>query len=78
MKTPFEVRKLDVVLRNRTTGQIGGVELKSSLAEFNKLKTEQFAADRYINQRGARAVGENARQAQIDRIDSVVKILWEP
>ncbi|HXI13733.1 MAG TPA: RHS repeat-associated core domain-containing protein [Thermoanaerobaculia bacterium] len=76
-KTPFETRRIDVVLRNQATGQVGGVEIKSSLAEFSKLKKEQFAADRFINQRGATAVGENARQAGIKRIDSVMKILWE-
>ncbi len=77
VKTPFETRRLDVVLRNSETGQVGGIEIKSSMEEFLKFKKEQFAADRYINQTGAEAVGENARAAGVRRIDSVMKVLWE-
>lgn len=77
-KTPFETRRVDVVLRNRATGQVGGFEIKSSRAEFNKRKKEQFAADRFINRQGATAVGKNAERAGVERIDSVMKILWEP
>jgi len=77
-KTPFETRHVDVVIRNPLTGKIGGVEIKSSAEEFAKLKPEQFAADRWINRFGAKAVGKNAKAAGVTSIDHTVKIQWPP
>jgi hypothetical protein len=76
--TPFEMRRVDVVIRNPTTGATGGIELKSSDAEFRKFKPEQFSADEWINRFGARTTGQNARAAGIRNLNYVVKILWPP
>lgn len=73
--TPFGARRIDVILRNLETGQVGGVEVKSSLGAFNRFDAaarQQFAADRWINQFGAEAVGQNAGL----RIDNTIKLLW--
>jgi hypothetical protein len=76
VRTPFGERRPDVVLQNRETLEIGGVELKSSLREFSRLNPQQFAADRWINRFGAPTFGTRASQAGVQRIDSTVKILW--
>lgn len=59
-------------------GRVTEVHDQKTRAEFNKLKKEQFAADSFINRQGATAVGKNAERAGVERIDSVMKILWEP
>jgi hypothetical protein len=77
VRTPFGKRKLDVVLRDPRTGEVGAVEVKSTLDEFSKFNKQQFSADRWINRFGAEAVGENAGAAGVTRIESTVKVLWE-
>lgn len=56
-------------------GQVGGVELKSSLNAFNRFDAparQQFSADRWINEFGAQGVG----QAEDIFLDNTIKILW--
>jgi hypothetical protein len=67
----------DVLLRDPRTGKISGVEVKSTLEEFNRFNAQQNAADRYINRFGARAVGAKAERLGITDLDSMTKILWE-
>ena len=76
-RTPFENRRIDVLLRHPVTKKIFGVELKSTAEEFAKLNVPQNAADRYINLYSASAVGEKARAAGVTTVDSIIKILWE-
>lgn len=76
-KTPFGDRRADVLLRDPRTGKISGVEVKSTLEEFNKFNAQQNAADRYINRFGARAAGEKAKDIGVTSLDSMTKILWE-
>ena len=73
-RTPFGLRRYDAVLRS-PGGQLGGVELKSSLSAFNRFDSparQQFSADRWINDFGAQGVG----QAEDIFLDNTIKILW--
>lgn len=75
-RTPFGNRRLDVVLRNLDTGNVGGVEIKSTVGafeRFDRAARQQFSADRWINTHGADAVG----QFEGLSIDNTLKILWE-
>ncbi len=74
-KTPFGTRRADVLLRD-ATGKVHGVEIKSTIREFEKLRPQQTAADKYINRWGASAVGEKAKDLGVSRIESMTKILW--
>jgi RHS repeat-associated protein len=69
-RTPFGTRMVDAVLRNPTTGQIGGVELKSSLGAFNRFNPGQFAKDAWINSYGATSVDGTLQ------IQNTIKLLW--
>jgi hypothetical protein len=75
--TPFGARRYDVVLRNRQTLEVTGIEVKSSEAAFSRFDAparQQFAADRWLNmQGGLEAVGEH----QGLMIDSALKIHWK-
>jgi hypothetical protein len=77
-RTPFGLRRYDLVIQNVRTSQTAGIEIKSSEAAMARTGTEanqQFAADRWITsfQRGATSTG------QYDiRIDTVYKIQWPP
>jgi RHS repeat-associated protein len=76
VNTPFGQRRYDVVLRDRTTGAIHGVEVKSSqnaFEKFDEAARQQFAADRWVNRWGADAVG----QYKGVRIEGSSKILWD-
>jgi hypothetical protein len=76
VQTPFGLRRYDVVLRDPATGALQGVEVKSSVGAFNRFDAaarQQFAADRWVNQYGADAVGQNA---SLGRIQGSSKILW--
>lgn len=75
--TPFGARRMDAILLNPETSEIGGVEIKSSLGAFERFDAaaqQQFSADRWINTFGAQGVG---RSKDIF-IDNTVKILWPP
>jgi len=53
--TPFGRRKYDLVIQDRTTGAVTGVEIKSSLSSFKRFDEparHQFAADRYLRTSG--------------------------
>jgi RHS repeat-associated protein len=76
-RTPFGLRRADVLVRNTETGKIHGVEVKSTDAEFDKLNPQQAAADKWINAQGARATGQKAKDLGITRIEGMVKIRWE-
>ena len=74
--TPFGQRKYDVAIRSLESGDVYGIEIKSSESAFNRFDQparQQFAADRWVNQHGAEAVGK----VKGTEIDSAVKILWE-
>jgi hypothetical protein len=76
VKTPFGQRRYDIVLRNRETGAVHAVEVKSTLNAFEKFDDEarqQFAADRWVNRWGADALG----QYEGVRIEGSSKVLWE-
>lgn len=76
VRTPFGGRRYDVVLRNLQTGEIGGVEIKSSQAAFDRFDAaarQQSAADRFVSRNGAVATG----RFEGVEIDSAIKILWE-
>jgi hypothetical protein len=75
--TPFGARRMDVILLNPESGEIGGVEIKSSLGAFDRFDAaarQQFSADRWINTFGGTSVGE---QSGIT-INNTIKILWPP
>lgn len=76
VQTPFGLRRYDVVLRSPATGELQGVEIKSSMGAFNRFDAaarQQFAADRWVNRYGADIVGQNA---SLGRIQGASKILW--
>jgi len=73
IQTPFSAagRRVDVLLRNPLTNDLQAIEIKSSLAAFNRFDAaarQQFAADRWINQYGAQSV--------LGWVESSMKILW--
>lgn len=75
--TPFGTRKFDVVLRNVTTKEVTAVEIKSSMAAFNRWDAaarQQFAADRYVKQFSAEAIGKGKR---IGVIQDIIKVVWK-
>jgi hypothetical protein len=76
VNTPFGARRYDVVLRNRQTLEVTGIEIKGSEAAFSRFDAparQQFAADRWLNmQGGLEAVGGH----QGLMIDNALKILW--
>jgi len=78
IRTPFGARVVDAVLRS-PSGEIGGVEVKSSPGAFNALYRAQFAKDRWISRFGGKAVGSNVEGIPKDsrKIHSMIKILWE-
>jgi hypothetical protein len=76
VNTPFGQRRYDVVLRDRMTGAVHGVEVKSTQSAFEKFDEaarQQFAADRWVNRWGAEAVGRFKGL----RIEGSSKLLWE-
>lgn len=77
VNTPFGRRVYDLVIRNRATGAVTGVEIKSSQSSFrrfDKHARQQFAADRWLrSQGGLDAVGK----AKGLFIPNAIKILWE-
>lgn len=77
VNTPFGQRKYDLVVRNRVTGAVTGVEVKSSQKAFERFDEparQQFAADRWLNREGGlEAVGKNKGMF----IDNSIKSLWE-
>jgi len=76
IRTPFGTRRADLVLRHIESGRVGGIEIKSTLAEFNKFNRGQFAKDRFINSFGGRAFGVNAETADLTLVDYMMKIMW--
>jgi hypothetical protein len=75
--TPFGRRDVDVILRNKTTGEVGGIEIKSSMEAFNRFDEaarQQFAADRWINTGGAQGVGAASGEV----LNYTMKIQWSP
>lgn len=70
--TPLGNRRLDVVVENLATGKIGGVEIKSTMGAFGRFDPLQFAADRWINTFGAKAVGRFDGLV----IHDTIKIKW--
>jgi len=77
VNTPYGQRRYDLVIRNRQTRAITGVEIKSSqaaMARFDAGARQQLAADRWLNTRGgADAIGK----LKGTRIEDTIKILWE-
>jgi hypothetical protein len=75
--TPFGRRRYDLVIRDRATGAITGVEIKSSQSAFKRFDEaarQQFAADRWLRtQGGLDATGNNKGLF----IEDAIKILWE-
>jgi len=79
VKTPFSPywREIDVVLRGPNSDLNFGVEVKSSIGAINRndaAACQQFAADRWINQYGAEAIGKDKGLV----ISGTSKILWRP
>ena len=76
VRTPFGLRRYDVVVRNPVSNELEGIEIKSSLGALDRWDAaakQQFSADRWVNQFGAYAVG---KWASIGRIVNTTKILW--
>ncbi len=77
VNTPFGQRRYDIVVRDRATGAVTGIEIKSSRGAFHRFDgpaRQQFAADRWLREQGGlHAVGG----AKGLFIDDAVKILWE-
>jgi hypothetical protein len=72
-------RTVDAVLES-PQGRLHGFELKSSRAEFNRVNTQQNAADVNVNRFGmGRMFGKRARGARVEgrTLDSITKVLWE-
>lgn len=75
VRTPFGPRRYDVVLRD-SSGALHSVEIKSSagaLKRFDAPARRQVSADRWVNQSGADAIGQNA---SLRRIQSSSRLLW--
>ncbi|QDT64699.1 hypothetical protein V22_19400 [Calycomorphotria hydatis] len=77
VRTPFGLRRYDAVIRNRQTGSVLGVEIKSSraaLTRFDKAARQQKAADIWVRMNGGlQAVGKG-----IDiMIDDVISLYWK-
>jgi RHS repeat-associated protein len=70
VNTPMRQRRYDLVIR-RKDGTYHGVEVKSGGASRD---AGQLSKDRYVNQYGAEAVGENAIEQGVDRVSSSVTI----
>ena len=72
-RTPFGLRRVDVVMRNPRTNNLHGFEVKSSRRAFRRYNFQQSAADRWINRMGgANAIGSYSSM----RIQDIVKIRW--
>lgn len=73
-KTPFGDRVVDFVIRNPVTKEMSGIEIKSSRGAFERLDTQQFSADRWINECGATASGKYSGLS----INNTIKMIWPP
>jgi RHS repeat-associated protein len=71
-------RRYDVIIENPRTPELCGIEIKSTLEEFNDSAGQQADADTYVNRFGAVAFGARAREAQVDgvRVHSAMRIYW--
>jgi hypothetical protein len=73
-------RRYDVVLRDPKTGQMGGIEIKRTLSEFNDTMTKQADADTYVNRFGGEMFGTSAENSGVagQRLGFAAKIYWDP
>lgn len=80
VKSPLQPigRRYDVVLRSPATGELTGIEIKSTKGAFEQFNKAQFASDRWVNMFGGKAFGEQARAHGIEgqEVNCSYKILW--
>jgi len=77
VRTPFGNRKYDVVIQDKVTRAKSAVELKSTpgaMTRWDAPARHQFAADRWVNEYGADAIGKNK---SIGLIEDTIKLLWK-
>jgi len=85
LRSPFHSkgRDIDGVMMNPQTKEFWGIEIKASVRALGRKDAHaraQIASDTYTNRYGTEMYGANARAYRIngERVEGVIRIVWEP